>query len=235
MRSFFNLVFPPRVSRGEFVKGADYNKIIDALKKIGAELRAVRVHSSAAVIANRTLDGTKLTMKSQRGSIASPATPCYLGEIYTYTEDSGSDSGDSKTGIRGGNIKAGDKNWNLNDEPLEIDLTINRSYPVWISIALTVNTDAANIATLSGVKTSEKPVWGQGTSSSDDYPVTACPAAFPVGGVATGVLIVPIGQLTVAGGVATLAAAGCGDITATHCPGTLDHYRGHVAGGSSSG
>jgi hypothetical protein len=169
------------------------------------------------------------------GGGGTSAGPCHFGEIYTYSEDSGSDSGDSKTGIRGGNIRAGDKTWNLNDEPFEIDLTTPGEYPVWIRIPLTVNTNATNIATLSGVKTSTKPTWGHGAGSSEDYPITTCPAAFPVGGAATGVLIVPIGQVTVAGGVATLASAGCGDITATHCPGTLDHYRGHVAGGSSSG
>ncbi len=168
------------------------------------------------------------------GGSGSAAGPCYFGEIYTYDDGSGSGSGDTKTGIRGGNIRAGDKTWNLNDEPFEIDLATPGEFPVWISIPLTVNTNATHIATLSGVKTSTKPVWGHGAGSSEDYPVTTCPDAFPVGGADTGVLIVPIGQLTVAGGAATLAASGCGDITATHCPGTLDHYRGHVGGSSSA-
>lgn len=161
--------------------------------------------------------------------------PCNFGEIYTYSDGSGSDSADLKTGIRGGNVRAGAKTWDMNDEPFEIDLTTPAAYPVWLRIPVTVNANSTGIATLSGIATSEKPTWQHGTSSSDDYEDTVTPAAFPTGGDAAGVLIVPIGHVTVAGGVATLARAGCGDITATHCPGNLDHYRGHVADVSISG
>lgn len=168
------------------------------------------------------------------GGGGSATGPCNFGEIYRYSEGSGSSSADLKTGIRGGNVKVGAKTWDMNDEPFEIDLTVDCEYPVWLRILVTVNINSTGIATLSGIATSEKPTWQHGTSSSDDYEDTVTPAPFPTGGGASGVLIVPIGHLTVAAGIATLARAGCGDITGTYCPGNLDHYRGHVADVSSS-
>jgi hypothetical protein len=41
-----------------------------------------------------------------------------------------------------------------------------------------------------------------------------------------GKIIVPIGKLTIDGGIAKLDAVGCGSITLDHCSGTLSYERG---------
>lgn len=155
---------------------------------------------------------------------------CPFGEIISYSETDGSDSSaTSKTGIRGGVLVAGDKTWNVPHRA--IDLSETGEFLIWIKVLVTANTDPEGIAVLSGLKTSEEPTWENG-SASDDYEVKIIPVIFPTSAPGSGVLIVPVGILTVEDDKATLVPAGCGNITATHCPGVLDFVRGGTIGGS---
>jgi hypothetical protein len=157
---------------------------------------------------------------------------CYFGEIINYSETDGSDSSETaKKGIRGGYVEAGNKTWRVPNR--EINLGASGVFPVWLRIAITANTDADDVATLSGIKTSERPTWEHG-EGSEDYEDKVIPEIFPLIDPGAGVAIVPIGVLTIADGVATLERTGCGNIIITHCPGNLTHIRGPVGSDSIS-
>ncbi|MEO5915558.1 MAG: hypothetical protein ABIS50_15095 [Luteolibacter sp.] len=194
-------------------------------------MRANMPKAGPGIEVSRSSSGTIISLKQKPGGTVTTST-CPFGEITTYSVGSDSDA-TTKTGIRGGWIKAGKKNWRLTNR--EINLEADGVFPVWIEIIVTANTDADNIATLSGLKTSERPTWEHGADSDADYGDSTIPDQFPTTAPGHGVLIVPIGMLTVKDGKATLAAIACGHIIATHCPGTLDHYRGPVVVGSDSG
>lgn len=157
--------------------------------------------------------------------VSTPSRPgaagiCRFGEVIDIPED---DPGYTQA-IRGGVFYCGDKNFNVPDKPI---LTSTPSDKLIYLKLLTVdpNTDDDDEIFLPGVKTTTAtaPTWESLTfTGSEHYPDTTNPAS-PTG---TGTLIVPIGRLIVADGSATLDAVDCGNITATHCAGTLAHTRG---------
>ncbi|MEO5712158.1 MAG: hypothetical protein ABIT37_01610 [Luteolibacter sp.] len=230
MRNIFNLLLPKPVSKDDLIYGSEWNLIIKALASILVELRAVTVQSSGDIVIKRDNNGSFARLRRRiRGGSAAAAGPCPFGEIITYTEGTDSDS-ESKTGIRGGYLKAGKKYWRVPnwEGPAE-----DGKYPVWLRIDVTANTDSTNVATLSGLKTSERPTWEHG-EESDDYEDQVIPDQFPTSDPGAGVSIVPLGVMTVADGKKTLDRTGCGNIHLTHCPGVLDYYRGPTGSDSDS-
>jgi len=143
---------------------------------------------------------------------------CFFGRIITWTEGS-----TTKTGIKGGILYCGDQNWNIS--PQELNLAVSGKWLVYLAVEVEVNTDDDGELLLPNVKTGTKPTgdWGKlPWSTTADYPDNDNPS-IPSG---SGTINVPIGTLTIADGAATLDPAGCGNITITHCAGTLSHTRG---------
>lgn len=172
------------------------------------------------------------------GGGSSATGPCYFGEVVTWDEDgSGSGSGDAVTGIRGGPIEAGEDQW---WEPHhEVSLTTPREKLLWMELPVTVNKTVGGEATLSGVKSGPKEglTWHEGDVSGG-YPDKDVPEMFAEGETTidgTGKIVLPVGRITVAGGVLTLEPTGCGGFLVTHCPGVLSHDRIEGPSGSGSG
>lgn len=173
----------------------------------------------------------KLSAVSGGGS-GSSSPPCNFGEIISYSETEGSDSSETaKRGIRGGYLEAGANIWNVPN--LEINLAVSGVKIIWLRIPVIANTDADDVATLSGLASSEIPTW-ESADGSDEYESKVIPNPFPLTSPGAGVAIVPIGTLTVADGSARLTRTGCGNIIIDHCPGVLSHHRGPVVTGSDS-
>lgn len=145
--------------------------------------------------------------------------PCPFGEVYTYQVDD-----ETKTGIRGGWIQAGDKTWFV--EPYEIDPETDSDLLYWIEIGVTANTDDDGVAVLSGLETSTEPVWNSGPAGSG-YPDTTIPVIFPAGvDPGEGEYIAPIGHLTITDGIiSSLEGRACGNIIVEACPGVLSSRR----------
>lgn len=155
-------------------------------------------------------------LKSVRPSAGSDAitpegNPCPFGEVITYTVGSV-----SKTGIRGGVAYVGDQNFIVPN--YDVDLITPIDKVLWLSISLIVNRDGNYVLILPGVITGNMPSYGSGAS----YPSNTLPVVF----TGVGTLIVPLGRLVVASGVATFTRTSCGNITAGQCAGILNHSRG---------
>lgn len=170
------------------------------------------------------------------GGGASVTTECPFGEIITWTDGSDSEA-DTKTGVRGGNLRGGKDPWHL--PHYEVDPGVDGEWLLFIRTAVVANVTPAADATLAGLASSSAPEWvktvyDSSSSTPGEYEAAVIPPIFPTSSPGVGKSIVPLGVLKVAGGVVTLQRAGCGDIILTHCPGTLDHYRGAVSLDSSS-
>lgn len=142
---------------------------------------------------------------------------CHFGEIITIEG-----TPDVST-IRGGIIYCGDQNWSMDADA--ISLSPDGVWLVSIAVSVVVNTDDDGEILLPGIDTGTKPTGGWTRTSwtaGTDYPDNTAPT-IPTG---AGTIVIPIGKLTVASGVASLEAAGCGHITVGHCAGTLSHTRG---------
>lgn len=125
--------------------------------------------------------------------------------------------------IRGGIIYCGDQTWNMDPQPL--DLEVDGVWLVSMAITCESNRDDDGEILLPGILTGtrptgdwEKTAWTTGTDYPDNDP--------PDVSDGLGTIHVPLGKLTIADGVATMERAGCGSITVGQCAGTLSHTRG---------
>jgi hypothetical protein len=150
---------------------------------------------------------------------------CPFGKIVTYTEGEG-EAAETKTGILGGTISAGDKNFNVANK--ELNLESDSVTLIYLEISVTANRDDANEILLPGLETStETDTSSFWKSIAWNDPITQYPDnTRPVLTSGVGKIIVPIGKLTIDGGTASLKQAGCGNITLDHCGGTLTSSRG---------
>jgi hypothetical protein len=157
-----------------------------------------------------------------RGGGVKASTGCPFGEIITWTVGE-----TTTTGIRGGFIQAGIKNFNVPNKelnPASTGVTL-----IYLEIAVTANNDDAGEILLPGIETSTETTpsgfWKSVSWTAE--PVTQYPAnTRPLVTTGVGKIIIPIGKLTIATGAATLEAVGCGNITINHCGGTLTAARG---------
>jgi hypothetical protein len=147
---------------------------------------------------------------------------CYFGEVITYLVGE-----TTKTGIRGGTIACGNKNFNVPNK--ELNLASTGVTLIYLEISVTANNDDDGEILLPGIETSTETT-PSGFWKSDPWtaePVTQYPNNNrPLVTTGVGKIIVPIGKLTIADGAATLEAVGCGNITINHCGGTLTAARG---------
>lgn len=150
---------------------------------------------------------------------------CPFGKVVTYTEGEGAGA-ETKTGILGGTIAAGDKNFNVANK--ELNLESDSVTLIYLEISVTANRDDANEILLPGIKTStETDTSSFWKSMAWSDPVTQYPNnTRPVLTSGVGKIIIPIGKLTISGGTASLKQAGCGNIALDHCGGTLSFSRG---------
>lgn len=148
---------------------------------------------------------------------------CPFGELTSIP-----DTDPPETGILGGIIHCGDKNFAVPNK--EINLASDGVTLIYLEIDVTANIDDAGEILLPGIETSsetdpatfwESDAWAAGPPATQ-YPDNTRPV------VSTGIgkIIVPIGKLTIADGAATLEPVGCGNITISHCGGTLTAARG---------
>jgi len=145
------------------------------------------------------------------GSSGGTATDCIFGQIVPVP-----DTDPQEYAMRGGIIHCGVNNWNIADET--IDTSSDLDTLIWIAVSCTVNTDDDGELLLPGIDTGTEPtVWSSGAS----YPANTPPTV----AAPTATVILPIGRLIVADGVASLTASGCGNFTITHCAGTVGYSR----------
>ena len=206
---------PPKKRPGNPILASDWNTMVDALAA-----RTPRPSATLEIVS--TSGGFSYRARQTAGSTGAAASDCPFGQIITWTEDE-----QSKTGIRGGVVYAGDKVWNVPD--MELNLEADGTFLVWLEIGVTANTE--DDVLLPGLETSTEPEWQQVGSDDGDYPDQEIPEA-PEG---TGKAIVAIGLLTIKDGAAKLSPAGCGTIYVSHCPGSLTaEHSGGSSGGSGS-
>jgi hypothetical protein len=185
-------------------------------------LNWIRANNITSVIGGRLAEspsGKTLFIKpgTGGGKGSAAAGTCYFGEIITWTVGE-----TTKTGIRGGTIQAGDKNFNVPNK--ELNLASTGVTLIYLEIAVTANNDDAGEILLPGIETSTETTpsgfWKSASWTAE--PVTQYPAnTRPILTTGVGKIIIPIGKLTIAAGAATLEAVRCGNITINHCGGTL--------------
>lgn len=173
----------------------------------------------------RIIPGRNITVaKSSHGVIVNSRSypdlqnyaSCPFGAIVEWM-----DGITPKTGVQGGIVIAGDQTWFF--DSLEVDLGTDGVWLLSLDCTVEVNRDDDHELLLPGVLTGTKPtVWtATAYTGTEDYPDGTPPD------VATGegTIILPIGRLTVAGGVASFENSGCGNFTIGHCAGTLSYAR----------
>jgi hypothetical protein len=193
---------PPKKRPGNPILASDWNTLIEAL-----EARTPRPSAGLDLIS--VSGGFAYRVRQMGGSATIPGDP--FAEIITCK-----DGETKKTGIRGGVVYAGDKVWNVDHKPLNLEAS--GTFKVYLEVSVTANVE--DDVLLPGIKTSTAPEWTQ-VSGDGGYPNQTIPTA-PAG---TGKAVIAIGILTINSGSATLMPAGRGSIRIDHCPGTLSHTR----------
>ena len=189
-------------------------RLLDAISR--------RTPSIAGGGVTHVFGSTIVVPERQRRVAGSTATTCYFGEVITYPVGE-----ETKTGIRGGNIACGNKNFNVPNK--ELNLASNGVTLIYLEISVTANNDDDGEILLPGIETSTETTpsgfWKSASWTAE--PVTQYPDnTRPLVTTGVGKIIVPIGKMTIADGAATLEAVGCGNITINHCGGTLTAARG---------
>ena len=164
---------------------------------------------------NHFFGGTVITPPKKSKKSAKPA--CAFGQIITIP-----DTDPPEKGIRGGLVHCGDQNWNF--DPQSLNLEADGAWLVYLDVDLEVNRDDDGEILMPGVKTGTKPTgdWSKTTwTEGANYPDNTAPVA----STGNGTIILPLGKLTIADGVATFEPTGCGNFTIGHCAGTLSYSR----------
>jgi len=206
---------PPKKRPGNPILASDWNTLIDALAA-----RTPRPSASLEIIS--TSGG--FSYRARHAAVsegAASSRACLFGEIITWTEGEGEEAV-TKTGIRGGVIYCGDKNFSVPDK--EINLETSGVWLIQVSLVCEANRDDDNSLILPGIKTSSASTatmtakaWTSGTNYDSNTNPTAS--------TGIGTIKLPVGKLTIANGVAKLAATGCGGFHVDQCAGTLSYHR----------
>lgn len=231
MSKIFSIRVPEKVKPGEDVKADHTNGIRRALIELIRWCAQNEIKTSADIGNKRRAGGgTTLFIKGRRGSSAEKTIACPFGEVITYTAGEGEEAV-QKTGIRGGLVYCGNKNFNT--PPKELDLETSGTWLIYLEVECEANRDDDHEIILPGIKTSSitdpSEFWksvswsaGSGETEETQYPDNDEPEV--TDGI--GKIMVPIGKLTIDGGKATLVKVACGNVTITQCGGVLSHTRG---------
>ncbi len=195
-----------------------WNALLDYVADLERRLKRFQPKNSPSIGFNVGPDGFTARVKRPTRGITKK-TICPFGEIITVKDDP-----IFTKAIRGGIAYAGDKNFNV---PYRgIDLSTNGEWLIWLRIEVEVNRDDDEEIILPGIATSsetspssfwEDGAWSEGTQ----YPDNENPAVAD----GLGEIVIPIGKLTVEGGIARLEAVACGNIRVDQCAGILSHTR----------
>ena len=198
--------------------------VAESVRDIIRYLRAITVTGISGGRVQQTPNGTTLLIKAGTagGLAGATASVCNFGEIIDV------DSGGFTKAIRGGVAYVGDKNFNVPWRGINL-----ASAGVWL-IELQIdnesNRDDDGEIILPGILTSaetdpatfwEAVSWSAGPPETQ-YSDNTNPAASD----GLGEIVIPIGKLTVADGVASFEPVACGNITTDQCGGVLSHTRG---------
>lgn len=149
--------------------------------------------------------------------------PCPFGELVAIDDET-----EYTMGIRGGVVYAGDRNFNVPYQGL--DLAVDGVWLFYLEIEVEANRDDDHEILLPEIKTSPEAdpaafwnyvAWTVGPPETQ-YPDNENPEVAD----GLGTIIIPIGKLTIQDGAARLEPVGCGNITIGHCAGILNHTRG---------
>ena len=226
MKSLFQLHLPKTVARTDPVSAADHNLIIDALKKIIAEIRSISPKSSADIIAKKQIDGSVYKLRRRSNSGSTTAT-CPFGEIIPIP-----DSDPPTYGIKGGMVYCGDKTFTV--PPYEIDMTAAGVWLAFMRIECESNRDDDEEIFLPGIKTSGDTVdtfWDKLAWTAGPPPTQYEDNVNPFITTGLGTIIIPAGKFSVVAGVGdapntlTFEPVACGDITINQCGGTIGFSR----------
>ena len=201
-------MIPPSKKRpGNPILASDWNMLVDALTA-----RTPRPSTGMELVF--TSSGFYYRVCQSAGTSSSTTSGEPFAEVITWTTGEG-ENAETKTGIRGGAVYAGNKVWNV--EHKELNLKATGSYTVWLTVSVAANMEDDLV--LPGLEDSDTPAWN--LEKRVNYPDQQIPTAADF----TGVAICAIGTLRIADDAATLTPAGYGSIRIDHCPGTLSHSR----------
>lgn len=200
---------------------------LEKWKALGSLLANFEIRGGPGIFVRR-IGGRHLIRTSRKHFTSARGDDlCPFGEIITYTEGEGEEAV-SKTGIRGGVVYCGNKNFNTPHK--ELDLETPGTWLIYLKIDCESNRDDDNEIILPGIKTSsetdpstfwEAATWSAGPPETQ-YPDNDEPTVAD----GLGTIHVPIGRLTIADGAATLVKVDCGNVTIGQCGGVLSHTRG---------
>lgn len=192
-------------------------------------VRKIRIDVGPGLEIRRSSNGSVISVKNPNTG-GGAAAICPFGEIMRHTVGEGEEA-ETKTGIRGGLVYCGNKNFATPAK--ELDLETSGTWLIYLEVECEANRDDDGEIILPGIKTSaatdpstfwKSTSWsaGSGETAETQYPDNDEPEVSD----GLGKIIVPIGKLTIADGAATLLRVACGNVTISQCGGILSHTRG---------
>jgi len=202
---------PPKKRPGNAILASDWNTLVDALAA-----RTPRPSAGMEIVF--TSGGFIYRVRPSASASSPPSPPCPFGELITWTEEES-----IRTGIRGGIVYVGDKNFNI--DATALNLETDGTWLVYFEIECESNRDDDGEIILPGIKTTtaetlplQHLVWETGTNYPDNTP--------PVADIGIGTVIVPLGKLSITDGTPSFEPVSCGNILIGQCAGVLSHTRG---------
>jgi len=205
---------PPKKRPGNPILASDWNTLVDAL--------AARTPRPSAGMEIVFTSGGFIYRVRPSASAAPAPVSCPFGEIITWIEGEG-ENAETKTGIRGGVVYVGDKNFNI--DATALNLEADGTWLVYFEIECESNRDDDGEIILPGIKTTAAetlPMQHLVRETGTNYPDNTPPAAS--NGIGT--VIVPLGKLSITDGTPSFEPVSCGNILIGQCAGVLSHTRG---------
>lgn len=149
---------------------------------------------------------TEYTERRSTSGETEPVSSCAFGSVIRVG---------SGRAVAGGAVTCGATNENLAPYTFSISSTIDTL--LWVEVNYLANRDDDEEIFLPGMTSASSVQWGDGSSYPDnDLPTVA---------IGTGTIIIPIGNLVVEDGVATLVGSSCGNIFVDQCAGNASYVR----------
>jgi hypothetical protein len=196
---------PPKKRPGNPILAKDWNLLIDAL-----EARTPRPSHGMELV----FSSGGFSYRVHRVAAEVPfVPPCPFGGLVPLKSGE-----ETVTGIRGGTVHCGDKNFVIDDKEAP---TSDGYWLAYLSVDCEVNRDDDETILLPGVKTGTEPSGIQFANADSGYPNNSNPEA----GSGQGTIILPIGWIFVQDGNQQFWPDGCGNFVIEHCSGNLSYHR----------
>lgn len=154
---------------------------------------------------------------ARRKTKVKQSSTCAFGSISTWLSGS-----DTVSGVVGGAVSCGASNFSV--AGYVANLSVNSDVLLEIQLSgITPQTDDDVVIFLPGIASvSGSPSWNAiAYTGSENY----TNSTFPTTPGSSGTMVIPIGRLTISGGVARFYPEGCGAITISSCAGDLSYTR----------